>query len=85
MALFSRNVGTPVYTNDRDYDISVEDTSGRRAGSVRYHCNAIPPVGGSVMLGGKKLKVVDVMIDYDAMARQTQHQGTKVPVKVVVE
>jgi len=76
MSLFSR---------DRDFDISVQDASGRRVAPVRYHCNAIPQVGGSIMLGGKKLRVVDVVIDYDAMAKQTQHQGTKVPVTVVVE
>lgn len=74
-----------MYTLDRDYDVSVVDAEGGRVGSVRTHCNAIPPVGGSILLGGKKLRVLDVVVDYDAMNRQTQHQGTKVPVTVVVE
>ena len=74
-----------LYTLDRDYDISVQDANGRRVAPVRTHCNAIPQVGGSIMLGGQKRRVVDVITDYDAMAKQTQHQGTKVPVTVVVE
>lgn len=73
-----------IWSNDRDYDVSVVYESGRRAGPVRYHNNAIPPVGGSITLGGKVLRVVDVNVDYDAMNKQTQHQGTRVPVTITV-
>lgn len=74
-----------MYSLDRDYDITVVDNNGKRAGSVRFHNNAVPQVGGSIMLGGQKRRVLDVTIDYDAMNKQTQHQGTKVPVTVTVE
>lgn len=72
------------FSRDRDYDITILDTTGRRIGSPVF-CNARPAIGESVTVRGATRRVVDVVIDYEAMGRATQHQGTKVPVKVVVE